>query len=109
MAENLHSLLHSGMAANTIVMVSAEDLRAFTERLVTETRRAIEEQYQPRYYDSKQIMKLFGISRATLRNWIIEGKLPEPYIPEGMDKKLWDQAEIRDWVSKGRTGRYTHK
>lgn len=103
---NLSQLLNSGSAANTIIMVSAQDLKDYTDNLIRETRRAVEEQFQPRYFNAADLMKLFKISRTTLYLWERNGKLPAPYIPEGTDKKLWDQAEIRDWVAAGRVGRY---
>lgn len=107
--DNLYSLLRSGMAANTIVMMTAADLQKLIEDTNAYTRRVIEEQHQPRYFDIDDLMRLFKTGRTTIYNWMKQGKLPEPMVIPDTDKKLWDQTEIRDWVAAGRTGRYVHK
>ena len=106
---NLQQILTSQEAPNTIVMMTAADLKKLIDDTNAYTRRAVEEQYQPHYYDSADLQKLFKISRTTLYNWEKEGKLPKPYIPDGTDKKLWVQSEIRAWVDAGKVGRYIHK
>ncbi len=105
--DNLQQLLNSGMASNTIVMVSAADLKAFADRIVADTRRIVEEQYQPRYFDIDDLMKLFKTSRSTIYNWMKKGTLPAPCQLEG--KILFGQAEIREAVAHGRVGKYIHK
>lgn len=106
---NLQQLIHSEEAPNTIVMMTAEDLRKLIEDTNAYTRKCVEEQHQPRYFTQKDLTKLFGVSRTTIYNWEAEGKLPKPFVPEGTDKKLWSQEEIHKWVNAGKVGRYTHK
>lgn len=103
---NMQSLLHSSDAPQTIIMMTAEDLRRLIDDTNAWTRKVVEEQYQPRYFDIDDLMKLFKASRTTIYNWMNTGKLPEPMTIDGTDKKLWDQAEIRDWVAAGRTGKH---
>lgn len=105
----MQSLLHSSEAPKTIIMMTAADLRKLIDDTNAWTKRVVEEQHQPRYFDIDDLMKLFKTSRTTIYNWMKQGKLPEPMTIEGTDKKLWDQAEIRDLVAAGRAGRYVHK
>lgn len=102
----MHSLIHSYDAPNTIVMMTAADLQKIIEETNAYTRRCVEEQHQPRYFDIDDLMKLFKVGRTTIYNWLNSGKLPEPMTPPHTDKKLWDQAEIRDWVASGKTGKH---
>jgi len=106
MDNNLHSLLHSGMASSTIVMVSAEDLRKFTERLVAETRRAVEEQHQPVYMTREEVMQLLHISNGTLYNYIRDGRL-KPVMVGNQSRFI--RSEIDDAVRNGTLGKYIHK
>lgn len=106
---NLQQLIQSKDAPNTIVMMTAADLKKLIDDTNAYTRKCVEEQYQPRYFTQKDLSKLFGVSRTTLYNWESQGKLPKPYVPEGTDKKLWNQEDIREWVAAGKTGRYVHK
>lgn len=103
---NMQSLINE--APTTIIMMTAADLQKLIDDTNAYTRRVIEEQHQPRYFDIDDLMTLFKTSRTTIYNWMNNGKLPEPMTIDGTDKKLWDQAEIRDWVASGRVGRYKH-
>lgn len=107
---NMQTLLHSNEAPNTIIMMTAEDLRKLIDDTNAWTRRVVEEQHQPRYFDINDLKELFKVkSIVTIYNWINEGKLPAPMQLEGTDKKLWDQAEIRDWVAAGKAGKHIRK
>ena len=106
---NLQQILSSNEAPNTIVMMTAADLKKLIDDTNAYTRRAVEEQYQPRYYTASDLQKLFKVSRTTIYNWEKDGKLPQAHIPEGTDVKYWYQAEIHAWVDGGKVGRYVHK
>ena len=103
---NMHSLIHSYDAPNTLVMMTAADLQKLIEETNAYTRRCVEEQHQPRYFDIDDLMKLFKVGRTTIYNWMNQGKLPEPMAIPDSDKKLWDQTVIRDWVASGKTGKH---
>lgn len=103
---NLQTLIHSDGAENTIIMMTGADLRRLIDDTNAWTRKVVEEQHQPRYFDIDDLMKLFKVGRTTIYNWMNSGKLPEYMTIDGTDKKLWDQAEIRDWVASGRVGKY---
>ena len=104
--ESLHQLLNSGMASSTIVMVSAADLKEAIDRLVTETRRAVEEQHQPVYMTREEVMELLKISNGTFYNFIKAGKLNPVMVG---DQKRFIRSEIDEAVRTGRLGKYIHK
>ena len=106
---SIQQIISSHDAPSTIIMITAADLNKLIDDTNAYTRLAVEEQFQPRYFDASDLQKLFRISRTTLYNWVKNGKLPPYRIPEGTDKKLWDQAEIKAWVDAGKAGRYIHK
>lgn len=106
---NLQSLLNGPDAANTILMVSAEQIRKLIEDVTANTRRIVEEQYQPRYFTMEQMQELFSLkSQATIYNWIKSGKIRGYKMEEG-GRTYFDQAEVREAMKKGVIGRYVHK
>lgn len=104
--DSLHQLLNSGMASNTIVMVSAADLKEAIDRIVIETRRAVEEQHRPVYLTREEVMELLKISNGTFYNFIKAGKLRPVMVG---DQKRFIRAEIDEAISAGRLGKYIHK
>lgn len=104
--DNLHSLLHSGMAANTIVMVSAQDLRECIDRLVQETKRTVEEQYQPVYLTREEVLEMLHISNGTLYNFIKDGRIKPVMVG---DQKRYIRSEIDEAVRSGKLRKYIHK
>ena len=105
----LQQLMSSAEAPNTIVMMTAADLKKLIDDTNAYTRKCVEESFQPHYYDTKDLMNLFHVSRTTIFNWDTKGYLPESYTPEGTDKKLWKMHEIHEWIDAGKLGRYIHK
>lgn len=106
--DSLNNILNSSGAGNTILMVSAKDLKEFTDAIVAQTRRIVEEQYQPRWYTVEDMMELFKVSRATVYNWKESGKI-KPYKVEEGGSIYFDQAEVREAVKNGSLGKYIHK
>ena len=103
---SLHQLINSSAAASTLLLLTASDLKTFTDRVVKETRLAVEEQFRPVYMTRKEVMQLLHISNGTLYNFINEGKLTPVAVG---DKKLFIRSEIDDAVRKGRLRKYLHK
>lgn len=103
---SLHKLLNSGQAENTLLVISAADLKQFTDTVVAETRRAVEEQHQPVYMTRDDVMQLLHISNGTLYNYINSGKLTPVYVGE---KKLFIRSEIDEAIKSGRLAKYIHK
>ena len=103
---NLYQLLHSGMAESTIVMVSAQDLRDFTDRIVRETRRAVEDMHRPVYLTRKDVQELLHISSSTLYNYIRKGKITPVMVG---NEPRFVRAAIDEAISKGTLGKYIHK
>ena len=105
---NLQALLNSPEAGNTIIMVSADQIRKLIEDVTANTRRIVEEQFQPRYFTVEQMMDLFSVSQATIYNWMKSGKVKGYKMEEG-GRTYFDQAEVREAMKKGVIGRYFHK
>ena len=105
MNDSLHSLLNSGMASSTILMVSAADFKAFTDRLVEETRLAVEEQYRPVYLTREEVMALLKIKSTTLHNYVKQGKL-RPVCVGSQPRFI--RKDIDEAITQGRLGKYTH-
>lgn len=108
--QSIQQLLNSESAANTIVMMTAADLKKLIDDTNAYTRSCIEEKYEPKYYDVSDLMRKFKIGRTTLYSWINKGKLPQPMHFEGRSEKLlWPQAQIREWEETHNTGKYSHQ
>ena len=105
---NLQSLLNSAEAGNTIIMVSADMMRQLIDDVTANTRRIVEEQYQPKYYTVSDMMKLFSVSQATIYKWMSRGVIKPYYMVEG-GKPYFDQAEINKAMGRGDLGKYVHK
>lgn len=105
--ENLQTILNSPAASNTLLMVSADMLRKLIEDVTANTRRIVEEQYQPRYFTVEQMTELFSVSTATIYNWMKSGKI-KGYKMEDGGRTYFDQAEVREAMNKGVIGRYKH-
>ena len=106
METSLHQILNSANAGNTLLLVSASDLKAFTDTVVEETRRAVEEQHRPVYLTREEVMELLKISNGTFYNFIKAGKLRPVMVG---DQKRFIRAEIDEAISAGRLGKYIHK
>lgn len=104
--QSLHQILNSGMASSILLMVSAADLKNAIDRVVDETRCAVEEQHRPVYMTREEVMSLLHISNGTFYNFIRAGKLAPVKVG---DKKLFIRSEIDEAVRSGRLGKYVHK
>lgn len=107
---NIQALLNSQDAPNTLIMMSGEQLNKLIEDVTANTRRIVEEQYQPKYYTVEEVMDLFKVSQSTVYNWANSGKLVSYKIGEGKAARIFfDQAEVREAVRAGKLGKYIHK
>lgn len=104
--ESLRSILNSSQAANTLLVVSAADLKRYSDELVEATRRAVEEQHQPVYMTREDVMELLHISNGTFYNFVKAGKLNPVMVG---DQKRFIRSEIDEAVRTGRLGKYIHK
>jgi len=104
--ESLRSILNSPQSANTLLVVSAADLKQYSDQLVAETRRAVEEQHQPVYMTREDVMELLHISNGTFYNFVKAGKLNPVMVG---DQKRFIRSEIDEAVRTGRLGKYIHK
>jgi predicted DNA-binding transcriptional regulator AlpA len=50
-------------------------------------------------YQSADIMKMLGISRATVWRWVKNGTLPKP-VKFGTRLNVWKPEQIEDFVAK---------
>lgn len=107
---NIQSLLNTQSGQQTLIMMSGEQLQKLIDDVRNDTRRIVEEQFQPRFFTAEQLMKLLDVSRSTINKWMTDGKIVGYKMDEGKQGKLYfDQAEIRDAIKKGRLGKYVHK
>ena len=101
---NIQSLINSRDGASTLIMMSGEQLNKLIEDVTANTRRIVEEQFQPKYFTVDQMMDLFSVGRSTISNWIERGIIKPYYMVEG-GKPYFDQAEIRDHMKNGTIGK----
>ena len=107
---DLNSILSSSGAGNTILMVSARDLKEFTDAIVAQTRRIVEEQFKPSYFTMKEMMERFDVSQSTIYNWMNSGRIKAYKMGEGRQARVYfNQAEVAEAVKKGFVGKYVHK
>ena len=105
---NIQTILNSQQAPQTLIMMSADQLRELIEDVTANTRRIVEEQYQPKYYTVEDMTKIFNCQTSTIYNWISRGKI-NAYKMEENGRTYFDQAEVRDAMKKGLIGKYVHK
>ena len=101
---NIQALLNSQDSPNTLIMMSAEQLNKLIEDVTANTRRIVEEQYQPKYFTMEDMMTLFQVKQATIYNWIKRGAIKPHYVVDG-GKPYFAQAEIRDHMERGTIGK----
>jgi len=102
---NIQALLNSQDNASTLIMMSGEQLNKLIEDVTANTRKIVEEQFQPKYYTIDDLMELFKLkSPTTINNWIEKGVIKPYYMVEG-GKPYFDQAEIRNHMQKGLIGK----
>ena len=101
----IQSLLNLKENSNTLILMSGDQLNELIESITANTRRIVEEQYQPRYYTMDDLKELLSIkSDATIYNWISKGVVKPYYMVEG-GKPYFDQAEIREQMNSGKIGK----
>lgn len=105
---NLQTILNSQQAPQTLIMMSGDQLRQLIEDVTANTRRIVEEQYQPHYYTVEDMTKLFDCQVSTIYNWMKRGKI-KAYKMEENGRTYFDQAEVREAVRQGVIGKYIHK
>jgi len=105
---NIQTILNSQQAPQTLIMMSGEQLRQLIEDVTANTRRIVEEQYQPKYYTVEDMKELFHCQTSTIYNWISRGKI-KAYKMEENGRTYFDQAEVREAMRSGLLGKYVHK
>ena len=105
---NIQALLNSQQGAQTLIMMSGEQLQKLIEDVTANTRRIVEEQYQPKYFTVEEMAQLFDCQVSTIYNWIKRGRI-KAYKMEENGRTYFDQAEVRDAVKQGLIGKYVHK
>lgn len=105
---NIQSLINSPQGANTLIMMSGEQLQKLIDDVTANTRRIVEEQYKPHYYTVEDMTKLFCCEVSTIYNWIKRGKVKAYKMEEG-GRTYFDQAEVHEVMRQGLIGKYIHK
>lgn len=104
---NIQTIINSSQASHTLIMMSGEQLRKLIDDVTANTRRVVEEQYQPRYFTVEDMKELFKCQTSTIYNWISRGKV-KAYKMEENGRTYFDQAEVREAMRRGLIGRYVH-
>lgn len=105
---NIQAIINSQQAPQTLIMMSGEQLQKLIEDVTANTRRIVEEQYQPRYFTVEEMANLFKCQVSTIYNWIKNGRI-KAYKMEDNGRTYFDQAEVREAVRQGMIGKYVHR
>ena len=105
---NIQSLLQSQDAPSTLILMSGDQLNKLIEDVTANTRRIVEEQYQPKYFTVDDMKQLFKVGQSTIYSWISRGVIKPHYVVEG-GKPYFDQAEIRELMNHGSIGKNVRK
>lgn len=105
---NIQTIINSPQAGQTLIMLNGEQLRQLIDDVTANTRRIVEEQYQPKYFTVEEMTKLFDCQTSTIYNWIKKGKI-KAYKMEENGRTYFDQAEVRETMRQGVIGKYIHK
>ena len=97
---DLNSLMHSPDAANTLLIVSAKDLKDCFESWMKFARETWKEQDEPSYYTREELLEKLHVSDPTLNNYRKKGLIPEPVTIEG--RVLYDKAKVREAIEGGK-------
>lgn len=106
--DSIQTIINSQQAPQTLIMMSGEQLQKLIDDVTSNTRRIVEEQYQPRYFTVEQMAELFDCQISTIYNWIKRGRI-KAYKMEDNGRTYFDQAEVREAVRQGIIGKYVHK
>lgn len=106
--DHILTTINSQQAGQTLIMMSGEQLKQLIDDVTANTRRIVEEQYQPRYFTVEQMTELFDCHISTIYNWINRGKIKAYKMEEG-GRTYFDQAEVREAMKQGLIGKYIHK
>ena len=105
---NIQTIINSQQPPQTLIMMSGEQLRQLIDDVTANTRRIVEEQYQPKYYTVEEMTEIFHCQVSTIYNWINRGKI-KAYKMEENGRTYFDQAEVREAMRQGLIGKYVHK
>lgn len=105
---NIQTIINSPQAGQTLIMLNGEQLRQLIDDVTANTRRIVEEQYQPKYFTVEDMAQLFKCQVSTIYNWIKNGKI-KAYKMEENGRTYFDQAEVREAMRQGVIGKYIHK
>lgn len=91
---DLKSIVNSPQAANTLLVVSAEDLRNLLDDAMKFAIRTIKERDEPDFYTRDELADKLHITLVTLGRWREKGYLPEPLTVDG--RVLFDKKKVRE-------------
>ena len=83
---------------NALLVITAKDLNAFADSLISRTRQIVEAEYKDQFYDVKELASLLHVTTTTVYNFVKQGKLS----PVSDD-------ELLAAALAGLLGKYIHK
>lgn len=90
----------------SLLVISAEDLSAFAEMLISRTRQIVEQEYNAQFYDVKELAHLLHVTQTTVYNMAKRGTLKPVKVGK---RTVFKRTTVEDAISRGLLGKYVHK
>lgn len=100
----LQNIMAAG-GANALLVITAKDLNAFAENLISRTRQIVEAEYKEQYYDVKELAKLLHVTPTTIYNFVKNGKLTPVKVGT---RTVFRRSVVNDAIDRGLLGKYIH-
>mgnify|MGYP002624817305 CR=1 FL=1 len=91
----LHSICNSSAAGQTLLVITAEDLRAFALDIARE----VKQQNEPEYFTREQLLQYLGVSPRTLWGYEDAGIITADKVGR---QKRYDKASIYETIQAGK-------
>ncbi len=91
----LHTICNGNGAGQTLLVVTAEDLREFARDIALEVRR----QNEPQYFSRKELLDYLGVSERTLWGYEDAGIITAKMVGR---QKRYNKADIFAAIDEGR-------
>ena len=101
----LQNIIATGQA-NALLVISAEDLSAFAETLISRTRQIVEQEYNAQFYDVKELAHLLHVTQTTVYNMAKRGTLKPVKVGK---RTVFKRTTVDEAISRGLLGKYVHK
>ena len=101
----LQNIMASG-GANALLVITAKDLNAFADSLISRTRQIVEAEYKDQFYDVKELASLLHVTTTTVYNFVKQGKLSPVKVGA---RTAFRRSTVNEAIDRGLLGKYIHK